>query len=391
MNEMRILHTSDWHIGKKTENKDRLDDQSAVIDEIIGICDAEKVDLAIIAGDIFDTFVPYSEAEELFFDKISTLSGRCGVLIIPGNHDDPVRLAASAPFASSKNVYLMQNSSFVVNKNVSPVGVAVTDWGKNYICFKSTDGQEVYIGALPYPTEARLKEKSSGEDYADRVEVWMKECFSNNVKALPQILVTHLFAMGGVTSDSEREISLGGARIIDKSRFPDAIYTALGHLHKRQVIDSKRNIIYSGSILQYSFDEVNVDKSVTIFDVMNNELTNLHHVILTKGKRLARLSFDSFESAMVYLPRYCDSLVELTLKLKNPLNREETSILSTNYPNVVSLKIELQGNRENVVRGRRNLSDENLFKACYLKENGSEPSEDVVKLFLELICEVEEK
>ena len=93
---MRILHTSDWHIGKRLMGRERLDEQSAALDEIVGICEREEVELVLVAGDIFDTYLPSAEAEDLFFSKIKAMAGEDrAVLLISGNHDDGVRLSAA--------------------------------------------------------------------------------------------------------------------------------------------------------------------------------------------------------------------------------------------------------------------------------------------------------
>lgn len=99
---MRILHTSDWHIGKRLMGRERLDEQSAALDEIVGICEREEVELVLVAGDIFDTYLPSAEAEDLFFSKIKAMAGEDrAVLLISGNHDDGVRLSAAAPCPKS--------------------------------------------------------------------------------------------------------------------------------------------------------------------------------------------------------------------------------------------------------------------------------------------------
>ena len=105
---MRILHTSDWHIGKRLMGRDRLDEQAAVLDEIVRICETEKVELVLVAGDIFDTYLPSAEAEDLFFSKIRAVAGEDrAVLIISGNHDDGVRLSASAPLSVGVGIYIV--------------------------------------------------------------------------------------------------------------------------------------------------------------------------------------------------------------------------------------------------------------------------------------------
>ena len=107
---MKILHTSDLHIGKKLIVRDRLDEYRSVFDEFKNICVNEGVELLIIAGDVFDTYTPSAVAEEIFYKGIKLLSEVCAVLIISGNHDDYVRLTAAATLAEEHNVYIIGNS-----------------------------------------------------------------------------------------------------------------------------------------------------------------------------------------------------------------------------------------------------------------------------------------
>ena len=392
---MRFLHTSDWHIGKKTENAERLPEQADVLDEICEIAERENVDAVLVAGDVFDTFIPSAEAERLFFDKVVKLAENRAVIIISGNHDDATRLCASAPLAAKYGVYFSGNVN--VDGNASAVSggrvsrVKLTGSGEGFVTIRNDASEEVYIGLLPYSTEARFRERSTEDSYSERIAGWMEKCFEGNVRGLPQILVAHVFAMGGSTSEGEREISLGGAKAIDKKRFPSAAYTALGHLHKRQVMDRERNIIYSGSILQYAFDEVNIEKSVTVFDLSRGEVNGLHTVPLTRGKRLARLSAVSVSQAAELLDNYKDTYVELTLKLKIPLNREENAYLHTAFPNVISLRLELIGAERGDVKGRKQLGDDKLFIECYKKQYGEEPEKELTELFLSLLSEVNER
>lgn len=397
---MRILHTSDWHIGKKTENFERLPEQREVLDEIASVADAENVELIIVAGDVFDTFIPSAEAEQTFFDKIRLLSEKRPVVIIPGNHDDATRLCASSAFAGKNNVFFFENvnedsnAPFVVNSidSVSSDNSAakLIGSGCGYAIFENNKGEKTYIGALAYPTEARFKEKSSGESYSERICGWLNKAMEGNVDKLPSVLVSHVFTVGGQTTDGEREISLGGAKAVDPSVFPECDYVALGHLHKRQVVSKSRKTIYSGSILQYSFDEINVEKSVTVFDLTKNGVENLKIVPLTKGKKLAKISCASVEDCAKILPGYRDYLVELTLKLVSPLTRDENVYLRGEFPQIVSLKLEFAGSDEHVKKGRKELSDEQLFNECYKKKYGAYPDDKLKELFLSLMAEIDE-
>ena len=128
---MRILHTSDWHIGKRLSDRERLPEQAEALDEIAEICEKESVELVLVAGDVFDTFTPPAEAEELFYTKIKKIAGEDrAVVIVSGNHDDGVRLSAAAPFAGEAGVYLFGNKPkrIFLEKNRKIRAVAAGDF-----------------------------------------------------------------------------------------------------------------------------------------------------------------------------------------------------------------------------------------------------------------------
>lgn len=390
---MKIMHTSDWHIGKKTEKADRLPEQAEVLDEIISVANDEGVELVLVAGDIFDSYVPPSDAEELFYEKVVWLAKNRAVAIIPGNHDDATRLCAAGPLSGRSGVYFAGSINTDVNKSFlssEREGTNLVGSGEGYMIFGNRKGEKVYVGMLPYPTEARFREFSEGIDYADKITFWMNKCMEGNVDKLPSVLMSHLFTAGGITSDGEREISLGGAKAVAKESFPEVSYVALGHLHKRQVVDSRRNIIYSGSILQYAFDEVNVEKSVTVFDLgADGAVKDLHAVPLRKGKKLARITAASVEDAAKFMNGALDRLTELTLKLKAPLTRDENVYLCNTFPNIISLKLEVEGRETSEKRGRKEMDDETLFSECYARQYGNPPDGELKELYLSLLGEVD--
>lgn len=112
---MKILHTSDLHIGKKLIGRERYNEYRAVFSEFKRISDEEGVELILIAGDIFDTYTPSAEAEEIFYSGIKLLSTNCAVLIISGNHDDYIRLTAASALAQERNVYILGNNLNPIN------------------------------------------------------------------------------------------------------------------------------------------------------------------------------------------------------------------------------------------------------------------------------------
>ena len=356
---MKILHTSDWHIGKRLITRERLDEQAEVLDEIIQICEEENIELVLIAGDIFDTYTPSADAEELFFQKIKLLAGQDrAVLLISGNHDDGVRLSAAAPLAEEQGIYIVGNARNPLRMSATARKTRPVSSGKGYAVFENEKQERIYVSTLPYPNEARFKEEKSELSYVEQMQKWIAEGESGNVDKLPSIFMAHIFVAGGAVSEGEREIDLGGARAIPVEALPNSDYIALGHLHKRQKM-GKGNCYYSGSPLQYAFDE-RADKGVKVFDLTTAGVCDLKDVPLTKGKKLVRLEADSVDTGLELLQKYPESLVELKLYLTAPLTSEDSSALAANK-NLVSLLAEVRTEETMHFESRKGFSAEGLF------------------------------
>ncbi len=382
---MRILHTSDWHIGKRLMGRERLDEQAAVLDEIISICETESIELVLIAGDIFDTYTPSAEAENLFFNKIKRVAGENrAVLLISGNHDDGVRLSAAQPLAEEQGIYIVGNARTPL-KVGGERAVKVSASGKGYAIFENGAGEKFFISTLPYPNEARFKEEKTELSYVEQMQKWIAEGESGNVDNLPSVFMAHLFVLGGLASDGEREIDLGGARAVPVEALPKSHYVALGHLHKKQRM-GKGHCYYSGSPLQYAFDEM-ADKSVKVFDLTANGAENVKEVPLTSGKKLLRLEAVSVEAALALLDEYPDGLIELKLCLTAPLTASDTAALSAKS-NLVSLLPEIKTEDTIEFVSRKGMSDDELFSTYYRSAYGAEPQEALKTLFLETLNEV---
>ena len=385
---MKILHTSDLHIGKKLNGRSRLDEQKEVLTELCDIAEEERSDLVIIAGDVFDTSVPSAEAEELFFWFIKKLSSpKRAVVIISGNHDDWQRLCACRDLAAKSNVYVF-GGGFAPPAGSGENIVYAEETGVNF-CVIKKGYERVYLGLLPYQSEQRLGEKKSEQPYEERMRGKIDECFAQNAGGLPQVFVGHLFMLGGSGTDGERQIELGGTRLISKDIIPEkCLYSALGHLHKRQVIDEKRRILYSGSILGYSFDEAGIEKSVTCFEIAGGELTSLHTAAFTKGKKLVNLTATDLAAGEELLKRYEDCLAKLTLKLDHALSEKESKELLTEYPSLCELDLVTSlSERREKGKDRRKLSDEEAFVEYYKSRFETEPPKELLQLYLEFMSD----
>ena len=380
---MNILHTSDWHIGKRLMDRERLPEQIAALDEIVRICDERDVDLVLVAGDVFDTYMPSADAEEVFFRAVKRIAGeKRAVVIVSGNHDDGVRLAASAPLAAEEGIYLFGGGYDVV-----PVGgeraVKAVASGEGYVVIANARGEQVYINALPYPNEARLKEEKTDESYADKLRRWIargEAGFSGNK---PHILLSHLFVAGGKVSESERDIDLGGARAVPVSLFSAFDYVALGHLHKPQKLGE--NVRYSGSLLQYSFDEFE-KKQVILLHTQEKSL-EIEEIPLSSGRKLVRLEEENVERAAALLKQYPGAFIELTLRLSAPLTSQETQLLRAANDGLVSLIVRTRAASSTPVIKRSSLSSKQLFEEYYRCVYGEDPASDLTQAFLELLEE----
>ena len=389
---MKIIHTSDWHLGKKLKNRERIIEQKEVLFNFCNYVDSVNADVVIIAGDVYDTYSPPAEAEELFFDVIKKLSNyKRAVLIISGNHDDNDRLYASYSLAEEYGVYFAGAKNYT-EKTLTNVKLVKNN--ENTFVFEDNNGEKVFFNALSYPTEARLKEKvNDNESYDEKIKRWISNGAKYNHDNLPEILVTHLFMLGGEGSSTERPIDLGGIRRVNHGVINDnCIYTALGHLHKKQCVSTTKNVYYSGSILEYAFDEAGILKTFNEFDVIQGKVCNLKHVPYVGGRKLKTLEVEGFLNCEAVLNNYNEYYVELILHTDRPLSTEETKFLHAKFENLISLEITTKEDEIDFSSvDRRKLSDEELFVSHYKNLYGAEPEKEVLELFLKIIATEDDK
>lgn len=377
---MKILHTADLHLGKKLFNIDRLDEQTAVMQEIINIARENKVDLALIAGDIFDTALPSAAAETLFFESMVSLGQICTVIVIAGNHDDPVRLSAAKQMALSCNIVLAGESDIAYSARKFEVG--------NGYLKTQLGGQKVCVNILPYPSDSRMGEAiDENTTYTDRVKAKLAQGAQGFEQDSININISHLFCVGGTKEGDEREIELGGARLIPIDAFPQAHYTALGHIHKPQTMSKSKNIHYSGSIMPYAFDETS-QKSVIIADIDLQGVHNFGRVPLYKYKPVAKLQADSVMQALEILDTNQDKWVWLELSLDSSITDSDTKRLKA-FPNMLRFSLNLPEREKVIIKDKHQKSDREIFNEYYKSQyGGKEPSPELVNLFLEIMNEL---
>lgn len=377
---MKILHTSDWHLGRKIEGKDRLAEQRQVLGEICDIADKRSADLVLVCGDIYDSYVPPAEAEDLFYEHVEKLSGggKRLVVVIAGNHDDPVRLCAAS--------YLAQKHAIIISGGgeeyfAVPEGRAVRllEQGRGYIKAE-INGEKAVIGLLSYPSDSRLGAVEDGRGYSHKISSYLEEANSKFSDDTVNITATHLFAAGAAPLGEEREIEAGGLKACSLSVFSDKChYVALGHIHRYQRLAD--NVCYSGSILQYSAGEER-SKCVVLAEAGCGGLKTLEKVPLGKGKKIINHTAGSFMEAVNFLESGVEDYVYLKIRQDKPLYYDETKTLKS-FDNVLNIELEADlPDCEQERQSKKGLSKRELFCQYYRQRYGGEPDAELVNLFL---------
>jgi len=399
---MKILHTADWHLGKKLEGYSRLPEQKDVLDEICQIVQREKPDAVLISGDIYDTYNPPIEAVDLFYKTVKTLSRNATipVVIIAGNHDSPDRIEAVDPLAIENGIFLLGYPDSVLRKVKLESGLEIINSESGFVEFKpvSTD-EKLRILFTPYANENRLKKALGIDDKEEELkrllaEKWHglaeKYCDSNGVN----ILMSHnFFIKKGENpledSDDEKPILyVGGAQAIEVDLIPGSVqYSALGHLHRYQNVDSEDHpVIYSGSPLSYSFAEAGQDKYVVMVDIKPGKIPVLSKIKLKKGKKLLRERFENIDDALIWLNDNPDVLLELTIVEDEFLSSSDRQRLYSAHDGIISIIPEIKNmsfSEEKIIDLEKSM--EELFVEYFRYKKGQYPGDRIKELFKEMI------
>lgn len=400
---MRILHTADWHLGRRLKEHYRHDEQEAVLDELCQIANEEKIDAVVIAGDVFDVYNPPTESESLFYRTMTRLSdgGRRAVIVIAGNHDSPDRLLASDPYARELGIITVghpKEAPATFDRGTERVSCIQT--APSFVRVRTPrNGELLSILALPYPSESRLREvltrdlsneEAALTDYNRRIKEFMEETARLFTEGGANIVASHLFVGGGMESESELKIQVGGAYAVDRQSFPaSAGYVALGHLHRPQEQHGQQDlpVRYSGSILQYSLSEAGQQKSVTVVEFASDGKATYRTVPLTAGRQLVRIHVESITELEAKIAEIgSESWIDISLLLQEPLEPEYGRRLRADYPRILNFNPRYHhSDAEGSESSLGSLTPEEQFRRFVHSLNREPVSDAVMKLFLELV------
>lgn len=405
---MKILHSSDWHLGKKLDNFSRHTEQLEVLEEICEIADFERVDLILIAGDIFDAFNPPVESVELFYKTIKKLShqGKTPVIVIAGNHDSPDRIEAPDALALEDAIIFAGYPDIQIRKFKNEAGVELINADKGFIELKHPKfNYPVRIILGPYANQFRLKKYFGVDDEESELRnvlemQWnqLQEKYFDNLGI--NLFCGHLFFIeenGQIPEEPDDEkpiLHIGGSQAIYTKNLPEKLqYAALGHLHRKQTVSASHcPAVYCGSPLAYSFSEAGQKKFVGIVELEPAKEAEVRFIELKKGKSLSRVKFDSVELASEWLKLNTDKLVELTIISNDYLSAADRKLLNNSHPNIISIIPEIHLS-EGISANKPGIDiDKNireLFKDYFISKYGQNPDEKLLHVFNEILSEDE--
>lgn len=254
---MRLLHTSDWHLGRRLHGEDLLDEQRGFLEWLCALAVAEQVDVVVVAGDVYDRAQPGADAISLLDATIAAFArSRVPMVISSGNHDSAVRLAYAGPLLADAGIHVRTSVEQVTDPVVlldgsGPVGIYAIPF--------------VLPDAVPSLGQGPRSHGAVLAELTDRIRADARRRELRRV-----VVMSHAFVTGGSSSDSEREIRVGGVGDTPAAVFDGFTYVALGHLHGPQevaIAGSATVVQYSGSPLAFSFSERTHTKSVAIVDL----------------------------------------------------------------------------------------------------------------------------
>lgn len=400
---MKILHTADWHLGKKLDHFSRLEEQKKVMNEICEVAEDQLADVVIVAGDLFDTFNPPVEAVDLLYKTLKRLTnnGKRPVIAIAGNHDSPDRIDSPNPLARECGILFVGNPDVTIPTIKIENGFEITQSENGLIEIKLPQfDYPIRVITTPYANEMRLKTYLGADNKEQQLndllqDSWAilanKYCDNKGVN----ILTTHLYMLkrGGEIleePDGEKPLRIGNADIVYTDCIPEQMqYTALGHLHRFQNVGGHSSpVVYSSSPLSYSFSEAGQDKKVVLIDVEPNKAVKFTAIPLKSGRVLHRKRFESIDDAVEWLLANPYCLIELTLVSDTFFTTQDLKRIHESHDGIIYIiPVVKKDSNQDLQIPKVNLEQDiqGLFTDFFKSKYKQDPNEEVLDLFNEIV------
>ncbi|WP_373494106.1 exonuclease SbcCD subunit D [Aquiflexum sp.] len=406
---VKILHTADWHLGKRLQEYSRLEEQKEVLKEIIQIAESEQVDLVLLAGDIFDSFNPSHEAVELLYKTLKRLSNNCQrpIIAISGNHDSTQFVEAPDPLAREMGIFFYSRYDTVIPTGKFENGIEILQSESGFVEMKLPKHESpIRIILAPYANEVLLRtylgEVDREQEFRDLLAgKWEtladKYCDEEGIN----LFIGHFFFVKeGQTPEAEPEserpiLHVGGTQALYTHHIPKRIqYAALGHLHRYHAVGKEPfPIVYSSSPLAYSFSEADQQKQVVIIEAKPGEKVNHRAVGLEKGRPLCRKTFDNLPDSLQWLEESPYCFVEITFITEHSIDAATRKAIMKAHDGIVNLipQIKNPQGQESLSLKAEDLEKDmvSLFRMYFKSERGQEPNDELLGIFKEVISQGE--
>jgi DNA repair protein SbcD/Mre11 len=380
---VKIVHTSDWHVGRRWKGIQRLDEMEAVLDHLAAFIEEQSVDLVLHSGDIFESRNPPAEAEQLvnrFFIRVGRAGAR--MLAVAGNHDDPLRLDARSLLTEFANVQILGRP-----RPASRGGTRIIETRR---------GETAIVAALPFASAGAWvsaldlagEEASARKKYAQMFEQAVENLCGAYRPDAVNLLVAHTHIEGAIFGESERRVHIGEDWAARPQSLPStASYIALGHIHMPQKIDGPLPAYYAGSPLQMDFGEVGEEKTFVVITASPGRPATVEHVPYEGGIPLCdlRATLAELEAAAEEHRSGCWLRVTVPLTEKDPdINRKVRELL----PNALVVRAELpEVEEQEAIRLEPGLSPVGHYGSYHLREHQHEADPAVLETFQDLYDE----
>lgn len=410
---LRILHTSDWHLGHTLSEVPRVEEHASFLEWLLDTLEREEIDALLVAGDVFDTANPPAEAQQAFYRFLARARARCpslDVIVIGGNHDSAARLDAPNPILEELGIRVVGGA---------PRRHAEIDWDKMIVPITDRRGDvAAWVAAVPFLRPADLPTVSADDPLIAGVEAFYASML-DRVRARRSpgqaiVAMGHCYMTGTRLSElSERKVLGGNQHALPATIFPDDVaYVALGHLHLAQTVGGRAQVRYSGSPLPLSFGEIDYRHEVVVVELEGERVASQRSLPVPRTVPMIRIpareaaTLDEVVAALATLPgpqpdgpAWQRPYLEVAVLLPRPepdLRATIERALEGKAARLLRLTLRLTGTGRNLadeepVAALEALRPEDVFRLCHAQRFATDPDPTLLAAFSELVEDAEAK